>query len=161
MSHFLLIRCVVFGGDPVHASLRLRPIPGSKRQRDSDDDNGLQVHLSHSHIQPVQKVYDEAKWKNCAAHSNSLCFHSLISRMLQRQPDKRANLVDIIADPWLSDHPPGTSSGSGSSSAGPQSTDSSFMLPLVSREHLREEDHAAILQKMVMGAIAPKEEIIE
>ena len=82
--------------------------------------------------------------------------------MLQRQPDKRANLVDIIADPWLSDHPHGTSSGGGSSSsAGPQSTDSSFMLPLVSREHLREEDHAAILQKMVMGAIAPKEEIIE
>ena len=115
-----------------------------------------------THISSQCKRY-KAKWKNCAAHySNSLRFHSLISRMLQRQPEKRANLVDIIADPWLSDHPPGTSSvGGSSSSAGPQSTDSSFMLPLVSREHLREEDHAAILQKMVMGAIAPKDEIIE
>ena len=72
--------------------------------------------------------------------------------MLQRQPDKRANLIDIIADPWLAD-PAGAVS--------PLNADSSFMLPLVSREHLRDEDHAAILQKMVIGAIASKDEIIE
>lgn len=34
-------------------------------------------------------------------------------------------------------------------------------LPLVSREHLSEEDHALILQKMVNGNIATKEEIVE
>ena len=77
--------------------------------------------------------------------------------MLQRQPDKRANLVDIVADPWLGE------GGGGDSTSGSRSaaSDSSFMLPLVSREHLRDEDHAAILQKMVSGAIATKDEIIE
>lgn len=34
-------------------------------------------------------------------------------------------------------------------------------LPLVSREHLSEEDHALILQKMVNGGIASKEEILD
>ena len=34
-------------------------------------------------------------------------------------------------------------------------------LPLVSREHLSEEDHALILQKMVNGNIATKEEIVD
>ena len=78
--------------------------------------------------------------------------------MLQRQPDKRANLVDIVADPWLGEGGGGDPTSGGSRSA---ASDSSFMLPLVSREHLRDEDHAAILQKMVSGAIATKDEIIE
>jgi hypothetical protein len=33
--------------------------------------------------------------------------------------------------------------------------------PLAAREHLTEEEHANILQRMVHGAIARKEEIIE
>ena len=35
------------------------------------------------------------------------------------------------------------------------------MLPLVTREHLSEEDHAHIIQKMVAGSIATRETIIE
>ena len=35
------------------------------------------------------------------------------------------------------------------------------MLPLAAREHLSEEDHSTILQRMVNGSIAHKEDIIE
>ena len=35
------------------------------------------------------------------------------------------------------------------------------MLPLVTREHLTEEEHAHIINKMVAGSIAPRETIIE
>jgi len=33
--------------------------------------------------------------------------------------------------------------------------------PLTAREHLTEEEHSHILQKMVLGSIANKDEIIE
>ena len=72
---------------------------------------------------------------------------SLISRMLQREPELRASLEDIVNDLWLI-----------------EDTDeliSEFeIFPLVSREHLTEEEHSSVLQKMVNGAIAHREDII-
>ena len=70
----------------------------------------------------------------------------LIGRMLQRDPVKRDALEDIANDPWLQ--------------AGSTIQPADY-LPLVSREHLSEEDHALILQKMVNGSIATKEEILD
>jgi SNF-related kinase len=66
--------------------------------------------------------------------------------MLVREPERRASLEEIAADPWLGED------------LNTQPTD---FLPLVSREHVSEEDHALIIQKMVNGNIATKEEILE
>ena len=66
--------------------------------------------------------------------------------MLIRDPEKRASLEEITTDPWLE------------STANVQYAD---YLPLVSREHLSEEDHAHIIQKMVTGNIAVQEEILK
>nr|CAH0109331.1 unnamed protein product [Daphnia galeata] len=71
----------------------------------------------------------------------------LIGRMLQRDPANRANLEEIANDPWLQD--------------GAAALPPAHYLPLVSREHLTEDDHAIILQKMVNGNIATKEEILD
>ena len=71
----------------------------------------------------------------------------LIGRMLQRDPALRANLEEIANDPWLQE--------------GAGIVQPAHYLPLVSREHLSEEDHALILQKMVNGNIATKEEILD
>uniref|UniRef100_A0A1B6D154 SNF-related serine/threonine-protein kinase n=4 Tax=Clastoptera arizonana TaxID=38151 RepID=A0A1B6D154_9HEMI len=68
----------------------------------------------------------------------------LISKMLVREPEKRATLEDIANDPWLE-----------------ADTQSDLALPLVSRQHISEEDHTLIVQKMVNGEIATKEEILE
>ncbi|KAL3181041.1 hypothetical protein MRX96_037101 [Rhipicephalus microplus] len=66
--------------------------------------------------------------------------------MLIRDPDKRASLEEIAADPWLA------------TGDAPQPADH---LPLIHREHLSEEDHSHIIQKMVNGCIASKDEILE
>ena len=55
-------------------------------------------------------------------------------------------MEEIAADPWLGED------------LNTQPTD---FLPIVSREHVSEEDHALIIQKMVNGNIATKEEILE
>ncbi|CAM1298173.1 SNRK (predicted) [Pycnogonum litorale] len=71
---------------------------------------------------------------------------SLINQMLIRAPEKRATLEDIANNEWL------------------RETDDlqpADYLPLVSREHLQEDDHAYIVQKMVNGNIASKEAILE
>lgn len=65
--------------------------------------------------------------------------------MLVKNPDKRATLMEITSHPWLSD--------------GKQ--DIPDMFPLVSKEQLSEEDHNLIVQKIVNGNIATKEEILE
>ncbi|XP_075740914.1 SNF related kinase isoform X1 [Rhipicephalus microplus] len=70
----------------------------------------------------------------------------MIARMLIRDPDKRASLEEIAADPWLA------------TGDAPQPADH---LPLIHREHLSEEDHSHIIQKMVNGCIASKDEILE
>ncbi|EFA01161.1 SNF-related serine/threonine-protein kinase-like Protein [Tribolium castaneum] len=71
----------------------------------------------------------------------------LIARMLVRNPEKRATLAEIAGHKWLKvdkqDNPPIDT------------------LPLVSREQLSEEDHNVIVQKIVNGNIATKEEIQE
>lgn len=64
--------------------------------------------------------------------------------MLVREPEKRATLEDITSDPWLE-----------------ADTQADLSLPLVSRQHISDEDHALIVQKMVNGKIATKEEVLE
>lgn len=66
--------------------------------------------------------------------------------MLIRDPAKRSTLEDIAHDPWLQE-------GS--------NVDMAELMPLVSRQHLTEEDHAHIIHKMVSGNIASMEEILE
>lgn len=70
----------------------------------------------------------------------------LIARMLIREPEKRATLEEIAMDPWLRED---------------ANTEPADFLPLVSREHVSEDDHALIIQKMVNGNIATKEDILE
>lgn len=67
--------------------------------------------------------------------------------MLVREPEKRASLSQIAVHPWLCE--------------GKQDSQPVDVLPLVSRQHVSEEDHNFILQKIVNGNIATKEEIVE
>lgn len=70
----------------------------------------------------------------------------LIGNMLVREPEKRATLQQIAQNEWLLE---------GSIEETPE------YLPLVSREQVSEEDHTLIIQKMINGKIATKEEILE
>uniref|UniRef100_A0A182NZC6 non-specific serine/threonine protein kinase n=1 Tax=Anopheles epiroticus TaxID=199890 RepID=A0A182NZC6_9DIPT len=79
------------------------------------------------------------------AHVSDGC-RNLISKMLVREPEKRATLQQIAMDEWLME---------GSCDETPEN------LPLVSREQVSEEDHTLIIQKMINGKIATKEEILE
>lgn len=79
------------------------------------------------------------------AHVSPDC-QDLISRMLVRQPENRATLKEISEDKWLSED-------------GEEYVPE--CLPLVSRQQVSEEDHNLIVQKMVNGNIAAKEEILE
>jgi len=65
--------------------------------------------------------------------------------MLVKDPSKRTTLEDIVSHPWME---------SGSPMSLPQ-------VPLVCREALQEEDQAYIMQKIVDGNIATKQEILE
>lgn len=67
--------------------------------------------------------------------------------MLVRAPEKRATLPQIAADPWVT-------AGQGMAAA-------DFDTPLVAKEELSEEDRTMIIQKMVNGQIASKEEIAD
>lgn len=67
--------------------------------------------------------------------------------MLVRAPEKRATLGEIAAHPWLI--------------SSKQEVNTADVMPLVSREQLSEEDHTFIVQKIVNGNIATKEEIQE
>jgi len=79
------------------------------------------------------------------SHISQQC-QNLISSMLCRDPSKRATLEQISSNVWLSADP---------------TVPLWDMLPLVTREHLSEEDHAHIIQKMVAGSIASREHIID
>ncbi|CAB4068758.1 SNRK [Lepeophtheirus salmonis] len=81
-------------------------------------------------------------------HISSQC-KKLISSMLQRNPMHRACLDEIILHPWLDEV------------KNVDSVPEWEQLPLVSREHLSEEEHAYIINKMVNGGVGIKEEIIE
>lgn len=78
-----------------------------------------------------------------SAHVSEEC-KSLIGRMLVRNPEKRATLEEIAADVWLKDKA--------------INNDES---PLVSKQLINEDDHALIVQKMIAGKIATKEQIKE
>lgn len=77
------------------------------------------------------------------AHVSEPC-KRLISKMLVREPEKRSTLAEIANDPWLE-----------------MDKQNDLALPLISRHHLSDEDHALIVQKMVNGKIATKEEVLE
>jgi hypothetical protein len=87
--------------------------------------------------------------------------------MLQRQPETRASLEDIIRDPWLNEAVLGlgveeTNLAEGSFPAWMEDMiPDEVLFPLAAREHLTEEDHSNILQRMVNGSIAHREDIIE
>ncbi|CAH8438189.1 unnamed protein product [Heterobilharzia americana] len=70
----------------------------------------------------------------------------LISRLLIRDPQKRAHLDDIVQDDWLRID-------------GEDLPIELFSVPLISREHLSFEDHMEILSKMAEGKLASVEEI--
>lgn len=67
--------------------------------------------------------------------------------MLVREPEKRATLSEIATDPWVT--------------AGEGIAVEDFDTPLVAKEQLSEEDRTAIIQRMVNGAIATKEQILD
>lgn len=69
----------------------------------------------------------------------------LISKMLVKNPEKRATLSQISKHPWLA----------------AEKDEPQLDVPLVSRKQLSEEDHNFIVQKIVNGDIATKEEIQE
>ncbi|XP_050532898.1 SNF-related serine/threonine-protein kinase [Daktulosphaira vitifoliae] len=84
----------------------------------------------------------DCKYK-VSSHVSEEC-KNLIGQMLVRNPDKRATLEEIAANVWLKNA---------------QSYDDES--PLVTKQLISEEDHALIIQKMITGKIASKEEIIE
>ena len=88
--------------------------------------------------------------------------------MIQRQPHLRASLDDIIKDPWLNDEPCGpvdlglsTASSTDVISTQCMNELGENVLPLVSREHLTEDEHSTIIQRMVNGSVAEREDIID
>jgi SNF-related kinase len=77
--------------------------------------------------------------------------------MLQREPEVRASLEDIVLDSWLTEDDDELNVPGASKVGGILEEE---MIPLVSREHLTDEEHSSVLQKMVNGAIAHREDII-
>ena len=73
---------------------------------------------------------------------------SLIESMLIRDPNKRLSLEEIALNPWLA-------------GAEGHTEQLAEMLPLVSREHLSEEDHSLILHRMVSGNIGNMDQVLE
>ncbi|XP_067853859.1 SNF related kinase b [Heptranchias perlo] len=79
-------------------------------------------------------------------HISTDC-RNLISRMLQRDPKKRASLEEIEGHPWLQGIDP--------------SPAKKLSLPLTSYKSLSEEEHQIIIQAMECGNIADRELIQE
>ncbi|XP_041048468.1 SNF related kinase b [Carcharodon carcharias] len=79
-------------------------------------------------------------------HISADC-RNLISRMLQRDPKKRASLEEIEGHPWLQGIDP--------------SPAKKLSLPLTSYKSLSEEEHEIIIQAMECGNIAQRELIQE
>lgn len=67
--------------------------------------------------------------------------------MLVREPGERIGLEEIERDPWLV--------------SDAREEDMKINLPLLSREHVSEEDHNYVVQKMVEGKICTREEIFQ
>uniref|UniRef100_A0A3Q2YH66 SNF-related serine/threonine-protein kinase n=1 Tax=Hippocampus comes TaxID=109280 RepID=A0A3Q2YH66_HIPCM len=79
-------------------------------------------------------------------HISGAC-RDLIGHMLQRDPKKRATLEEIEKHAWLRGVDP--------------SPATKLSTPLVSHRSLLEEEHGSIIQRMVLGAIADRDAIIE
>ena len=71
---------------------------------------------------------------------------SIIGRMLVREPADRASLADISRHPWMFQ---------GDLAESPIAD-----VPLVCRESITEDDNSQIIQRIVEGKIATKEEIM-
>ncbi|KAL8593106.1 hypothetical protein ACOMHN_018032 [Nucella lapillus] len=69
----------------------------------------------------------------------------LIGKMLQREPANRASLPHIMAHPWLNDG---------------DLTPMTSYLPLITKEMISDDDQTYVIQKMVEGKIASREEIL-
>lgn len=82
------------------------------------------------------------------SHVSTDC-RNLIGSMLVRDPKKRATVEELASSTWLQ------------AIDEPDSSTTEHILPLVSRQQLGEEDHAFIIQKMINGNIASKEEILQ
>jgi len=97
----------------------------------------------------------------------------LISRMLKRDPNKRISLNDVCRHEWLVrtsneaseendeteiDHATRPQSITNLS---PKRFNSDDEMPLLKREHLSHQDNEEILNSMVQGQIAKREEILE
>ncbi|KAH8285641.1 hypothetical protein KR054_011898 [Drosophila jambulina] len=82
------------------------------------------------------------------SHVSTDC-RNLIGSMLVRDPKKRATVEELASSAWLQ------------AIDEPDSSTTEHILPLVSRQQLGEEDHAFIVQKMINGNIASKEEILQ
>ncbi|XP_042196343.1 SNF related kinase b [Callorhinchus milii] len=79
-------------------------------------------------------------------HVSTAC-QSLISRMLQRDPKRRASLGEIESHPWLQGVDP--------------SPAKKLSLPLTSYKSLSDEEHEIIIQSMECGSIADRGAIQE
>lgn len=80
------------------------------------------------------------------SHVSKEC-KDLITRMLQRDPKRRASLEEIEKHPWLQGVDP--------------SPATKYNIPLVSYKNLSEEEHNSIIQRMVLGDIADRDAIVE
>ncbi|XP_030003055.1 SNF-related serine/threonine-protein kinase-like [Sphaeramia orbicularis] len=79
-------------------------------------------------------------------HISQAC-RDLIGHMLQRDPKKRATLEQIEGHKWLQGVDP--------------SPATKLSTPLVSHRSLSEEEHGSIIQRMVLGGIADRDNITE
>ncbi len=80
--------------------------------------------------------------------------------MLQRQPEVRASLEDIVQDPWLTEEDEADLAEAPGTAGHHRGLSEEEMIPLVTREHLTDEEHSSVLQRMVNGSIAHREDII-
>ena len=67
--------------------------------------------------------------------------------MLVREPSQRASLADIMEHPWMKEEV--------------RSVSKQALTPLVCRETLTDDDHWHIVQRIVDGKIASKEDVIQ
>jgi len=72
---------------------------------------------------------------------------SMIRGMLVREPSHRASLADIMEHPWMKEEV--------------RSVSKQALTPLVCRETLTDDDHWHIVQRIVDGKIASKEDVIQ
>lgn len=62
-----LCRYLEPGGDPLHAGLRPAALPGGQRQRDADDDHGLQIHSACTRLPCMHRVSNPHRWARSSA----------------------------------------------------------------------------------------------